>query len=391
MNMKGQAAIAGLGITEVGKVYGRTPTIFAVEAISLALQDAGLLKDDLDGLLISTGVSGITPGIPGALTLELPNALGLCDLKLLNFMNAFGSTAGAMIQYAAMACATGMTKAVACVFADNPIASPDKSAGSVYGLAAPRTTGLKSLNHANGIGAHQFYAMAARRHMELYGTTSEQLGAISVAQRKWAMMNPRAQIRKPMTIADHQDSRMIADPLRLLDCCLVSNGGVAVIVTSAERARSLRQPPVYIWGWGQGHTGPRPDKMVRTGAVTSSQEAYRMAGITPAEVDICEFYDCYTYTALVTIEDYGFCPKGEGGPFVEDGKTGPGGSLPVNTGGGQLSSYYMWGMTPLSEAVIQARGQGGERQVPKHDIVLASGNGGVLDYHSTLVLSPQSN
>jgi acetyl-CoA acetyltransferase len=306
-------------------------------------------------------------------------------------MNAFGSTVGAMVQYAAMACATGMTKAVACVFADNPIASPDKSAGSVYGLAAPRTTGLKSLNLANGIGAHQFYAMGARQHMELYGTTSEQLGAIAVAQRKWALMNPRAQMSKPITLEDHQASRMISDPLRLLDCCLVSNGGVAVIVTSAELARTLKQPPVYIWGWGQGHPGPRKDKLVRTGAAISSQEAYRMAGITPAEVDICELYDCYTYTALVTIEDYGFCSKGEGGPFVEDGKTGPGGSLPVNTGGGQLSSFYMWGMTPLSEAVIQARGQGGERQVPKHDIILSSGNGGALDYHSTLVLSPLPN
>ncbi|MHB1128320.1 MAG: thiolase family protein [Bacillota bacterium] len=385
--MKGQAAIAGLGITQMGKVYGSTSTDFAVEAISLALEDAGLKKDDLDGLLINVGVSGLTPGTPGALGIDLQNYLGLCDLKLLNVMNGYGSTTGAMVQFAAMACATGMTNAVACVFADNPLVA-DKSTGSAY-ASVPRITGLASLNSANGIfGVNPHYAMAARRHMELYGTTSEQLGAIAVAQRKWAMMNSRAQMRTPMTLEDHQASRMIVEPFHLFDCCLVSNGGVAVIVTSSERARSLRQPPVYIWGWGQGHPGSRPDKMVRTGGVVSSQTAYRMAGITPTDVNICEFYDCYTYTVLVTLEDYRFCSKGEGGPFVEDGKTGPGGSLPVNTGGGQLSSYYMWGMTPLSEAVIQARGQGGERQAPKNDIIIVSGNGGVLDYHSTLVLSP---
>lgn len=378
--MKGKTAIVGLGITEMGKVFGRTSTDFAVEAVALALEDAGLKKEELDGLLINAGVS------PG-LGLDLQNALGLKDLSLLNVMNSYGSTAGAMVQWAAMACAAGMARAVACVFADAPL-GPEKGGGRAYGAGRP-ATGLASMYNAGGIlGATPFYALAARRHMELYGTTSEQLGAIAVAQRKWAVMNPRAQLKMPITIAEHQASRLIVEPFHLLDCCLVSNGGVAVIITGAELARDLRQPPVYIWGWGQGHPGPRDDKMVRTGAVASSRAAYRMAGITQADVDICEFYDCYTYTVLVSIEDYGFCPKGEGGSFVEDGKTGPGGSLPVNTGGGQLSGYYMWGMTPLSEGVIQARGQGGERQVPKHDIVLVSGNGGMLDYHSTLVLSP---
>jgi len=387
LDMKGKAAIAGLGLTEMGKVYGRTSTDFATEAIALALEDAGLAKDDLDGLLISRGLMPLLSGVPGELGPELASVLGLPDLALLSVMNSYGATTGAMVQLAAMACATGMAKAVACVHADNPLVA-DKSSGAAYSILPP--SGLASIYPAVGLmGSNVHYAAAARRHMELYGTTSEQLGAIAVAQRKWALMNPRAQMKKPMRLADHQASRMICDPLRLLDCCLVSNGGVAVIVTSAERARSLRQPPVYIWGWGQGHPGPRPDKMTHTGAIASGQAAYQMAGINPADVDICEFYDCYTYTVLVTLEDYGFCEKGEGGPFVEDGKTGPGGSLPVNTGGGQLSSYYMWGMTPLSEAVIQARGQAGERQVPKRDVVLVSGNGGnALVHHSTLVLSP---
>jgi acetyl-CoA acetyltransferase len=235
------------------------------------------------------------------------------------------------------------------------------------------------------------YAIAARRHMDTYGTTSEQFGAIAVAQRAWAGLNPLAQLRDPITLADHQASRMISDPMHLLDCCLVSNGGIALVITTTERAKNLAQPPVEILGWGQGHpgrTGIRNDNFgLSTGAAISGPTALAMAGLSVDEIDLVELYDCYTYTALVTLEDYGFCAKGEGGDFVsEAGMLGPGGKLAVNTGGGQLSSYYMWGMTPLSEAVIQARGQGGARQVAKHDRVLVSGNGGILDYHSTLVL-----
>jgi acetyl-CoA acetyltransferase len=205
-------------------------------------------------------------------------------------------------------------------------------------------------------------------------------------------MNPWAQMRdRELTLEDHQASRYIVEPLHLFDCCLVSNGAVAIIVTSAERARELRQPPVYILGTGQCSPGDNQqagrDPAVFTGATQSGEEAFRMAGLTLADVDVVELYDCYTYTVLVTLEDYGFCGKGEGGAFVEDGKLAPGGSLPVNTGGGQLSAYYMWGMTPMSEGVVQARGQGGERQVPKHDVVLVSGNGGILNYHSTTLLS----
>jgi acetyl-CoA acetyltransferase len=175
---------------------------------------------------------------------------------------------------------------------------------------------------------------------------------------------------------------------------MVSNGGIALVVTTVERARHLRQPPVHLWGAAQAHPGYTmaadcPFGLV-TGAATSGPAAMAMAGIGPADVDVREIYDCYTYTALVTLEDYGFCAKGEGGALAESGALVPGGSLPTNTGGGQLSSYYLWGMTPLSEAVIQARGHGGERQVANHDVVLVSGNGGILDYHATLVLSPQA-
>jgi acetyl-CoA acetyltransferase len=171
----------------------------------------------------------------------------------------------------------------------------------------------------------------------------------------------------------------------------VSNGAVAVIVTSAERARDLPNPPVYLRGFGQVAPGDNQfagrDPLLDTGAKISGEQALRQAGITLADIDLVQLYDCYTYTVLVTLEDYGFCAKGEGGPFVEDGKLGPGGSLPTNTGGGQLSAYYMWGFTPISEAVIQLRGEGGERQVEKSDHALVSGNGGVLNYHSTTIMS----
>jgi acetyl-CoA acetyltransferase len=245
---------------------------------------------------------------------------------------------------------------------------------------------------AGAIGANIHYALAARRHMTTYGTTTEQLGAIAVAQRAWAALNPLAQQREPITLADHQASPWIAEPLHLLDCCLVSNGGVAVIVTTADRAVSLAQPPVHLWGWAQGHPGAAMEHGsalgLRTGAATAGPAALRMAGVALADVDLLELYDCYTFTVLITLEDYGFCPKGEGGPFVTEHVTGPdGGGLAVNTGGGQLSSFYMWGMTPVSEAVIQLRGEGGRRQVPAHDVALVSGNGGVLSTHATLVLA----
>jgi len=218
---------------------------------------------------------------------------------------------------------------------------------------------------AGYFGANTPYALAARRHMAEYGTTQDQLGTIAVGQRRWATMSPLAQMRAPITLDDYHASRWIIEPLHLLDCCLVSNGAVAVIVSSADAAKDMSQPPVYILGMGQGHPGDTgragADWETRTGAQLAAKTAYGMAGVGPGDIDICQIYDCYTYTVLVTLEDYGFCKKGEGGAFVEDGKLGPGGSLPTNTGGGELSGYYMWGMTPLSEGIIQARGQGGER------------------------------
>src|SRR5215831_20197902 len=382
--LRGAAAIAGLGVTPQGKVYGQSPIGFAVDAIRLALDDAGLERGDLDGLLLNPGLAWRDMGMS---SFALQQAMGLRDLRLSATMNLGGATACAMIQHAVQAIAAGVCTTVACVFSDAPLKPPSpqgarSSSGAAYGFA-------RGWEAAYGFfGVNAMYALVARRHMHVYGTTQDQLGAVAVAQRRWANLNPAAQMHdRPLTLDDYRASRWIVEPFHVMDCCLVSNGGLAVIVTSAERARSLRKPPVYIWGMGQGHLGGDPADTLTSGAVLAKEPAFSMAGIGLRDVDVVELYDCYTFTVIVTLEDYGFCPKGEGGPFVAEHHTGPGGRLALNTGGGQLSSFYMWGMTPVSEAVIQVRGDGGARQAARHDVALVSGNGGVLSTHSTLVLS----
>jgi acetyl-CoA acetyltransferase len=384
--------IAGLGLTEMGPVYGRSSASLAAEAVRLAAADAGLSLHEVDGLLTSSGTTG-------GVGLGLQRDLGLFDLRLLSEMQGFGSTAASMVQVASMAVQSGMAEVVACVFADAPL-RPGRAAGDVYGggrrpdqgaAPVPPPAGWGGLLVSAGVvGANTMYALAARRHMLRYGTTEEDFAAIAVAQRAWAVHNPHAQLRDPITVEDHHASRWIAEPFRKLDCCLVSNGGVAVIVTTEERAASLSKPPVHVLGWGQSHPGHlfdrNPDFGLVTGAARSGPEALAMAGLKLSDIEVAQLYDCYTFTVLVSLEDYGFCEKGEGGAFVSSGAIGPEGSLKLNTGGGQLSAYYMWGMTPLSEAIIQVRGDGGERQVHPHDLALVSGNGGVLDHHATLVL-----
>jgi acetyl-CoA acetyltransferase len=382
--LRGAAAIAGLGVTPQGKVYGTNAVGFAVDAIRLALDDAGLTRTDVDGLLVNPGLTWNDQGMG---SFQLQQALGLRDLRLTATMNLGGATACAMIQYATQAIAAGLCHTVACVFSDAPLKPPSPegirtSSGAAYGFAR----GWESAYGFFGVNA--MYALVASRHMHVYGTTQEQLGAIAVAQRRWANLNPQAQLHdRALTLEEYHASRWIAEPFHVFDCCLVSNGGLAVIVTSAERARALRKPPVYVLGMGQGHRGGDAGDTLASGAGLAKGPAFGMAGITLRDVQVIELYDCYTFTVLVTLEDYGFCKKGEGGPFAAEHHTGPGGRLALNTGGGQLSSFYMWGMTPVSEAVIQLRGEGGARQVPQHDVALVSGNGGILSTHSTLVLS----
>ena len=380
------AAIAGLGITPQGRVYGRSAVGWAAEAIRLALEDAGLEREDLDGLVVNPGLSwGPAAGMA---SFAVQQAMGLTGVSWSASISLGGASAGAMIMQAALAVEAGLATHVACVFSDAPLKPPrprdgKKASGSASAYA--HSGGLESAYGVFGVAGR--YALLAQRHMHRFGTTSDHLGSVAVGQRAFAHGNPHAEFQdRPLTLEEYHASRWITEPFHLLDCCLVSNGGVAVIVTSAERARDLPRPPVYLRGMAQGHPGGDPLETLSGGAAMAGPVALRQAGVELTDVDFCELYDCYTFTVLVTLEDYGFCPKGEAGRFIEDGRIGPGGSLPVNTGGGQLSSYYMWGMTPISEAVIQIRGDGGDRQVERNELGLVSGNGGILSTHSTLLL-----
>ncbi|MFW6866999.1 thiolase family protein [Nocardioides sp. CPCC 206347] len=382
------ASIAGLGLTEVGKVFGKTSFELAAEAVSLAAADAGLATTDIDGLLINPALA------QPSLDLTLARRLGLRDLRVLTQLTAFGASAGLMVAQAAQAVDSGAARAVACVFADTP-RSESSSGADAYKAMSLQARGVRSAETAAGLTSttHR-YALAADRYMSTFGVTHDELGAVAVSQRRWAELNPVATMRTPLTLADYHASRWVVEPLHLLDCCLVSNGGAAVIVTTTERARDLRQPPVKIRGWGQGHPAApfRADSTfgLTTGAKASGRAALSMAGMGIDDIQLREIYDCYTYTVLVTLEDYGFCGPGEAGALAASGALGPGGVLPTNTGGGQLSSFYLWGMTPLHEAVMQVRGQAGERQVLDHDTAMVSGNGGVLEHHSTLVLTSEA-
>ena len=385
----GKTAMVGLGITDMTRRrYDVTALDLAVEAVKLALEDCQLPKSKIDGLLVNGNV------MSSEVRNNLQDALGLADLTFLNTMSAGGATAGSMVEYASFAIEAGLASVIALVFADAPLRRETSVANSRYGVPVGPAPGLEGLGRTYGDRGQAAirYALAASRNMHLFGTTSEQLGAIAVAQRQWASLSPLAQKREPITLEDHQSSRMIAEPFRLLDCCLTSNGAVAVIMTSADMAKDGPHPPVFVRGVGQGHPGeparPGRDHGVHTGAVAAGRQALQQAEIGLEDVDVLQIYDSFTYTVLVTLEDYGFCPKGEGGPFVADGRLAVGGSLPCNTGGGQLSGYYAWGFTPLSEGIIQARGTAGERQVAQCDHVMVSGSGGFLNHHSTVILSP---
>ena len=233
--------------------------------------------------------------------------------------------------------------------------------------------------------------MAAREHMLRWGTTHEQLGAVAVAQRAFAVHNERALLRKPITLDDYLASRFVVEPFRLLDCCLETDGAVALVVTSAERARDLRRRPVLIRGaaWGSGRTlysNQQPDATL-TAAARMAPRLWELAGVGPAEIDVAELYDCFTYTVLVQLEDYGFCKKGEAGPLVASGATRLGGSLPVNTHGGFLSEGYVHGLNHVCEAVSQLRGDAGERQVEGAELALSTSQPGYVSGNtSALVL-----
>lgn len=381
------AAITGLGFSELSRKPISSIRDLAIAAIDAAVANAGLQTSDIDGLLLCRSPLATYDDLP----LKIQDDLGFYDLRLLSSVDAEGSSTVQAIQQATMAIRQGMARAVVCVFSDAPLI-PGTSGSSAFNLVMPMT-GIDGWEARYGLfGAVGPYALAARRYMAEYGATEEHLGAYAIANRQWAQRNPLAFLRSPLSMEQYLASRWIVEPFRMLDCAYPVNGAIAVVVTASERAADAPRPAVYIHGLGQGHAGLPGmrgfDREIRTGAEIAGQGAYRMAGVNARDVAMCQFYDAFSYTGIQSLEDYGLCRRGEAAAFVAAGHTAPGGRLPVNTGGGHLSGYYLQGMTPVAEAVLQARGDGGERQVDKRDVILVSGNGGRMDYHAALIVSP---
>ncbi len=375
-DLKDKTAIVGVGYTPQGVVPGRSAMSFLVEAAKNAIEDAGLKKEDIDGLLLQplTSVGQISSFGVGAY-------LGLDSLRFISNQDAMGATAGCQAQHAAMAVTFGLANYVLCLYGEN----------ARSGNPQAYQSGSGERGVFGGFGAAASYGQAARRGMHEFGTGPETWCEIAVSQRKWANLNPRATLyKRTMSREDYFAEPWVAEPLRRADCCLITDGGRAFIVTTAERARDLKQPPVYISGMGQCHHTKDPVQSVfpagLTGARESGQEALKMAGITLKDIDACEIYDCFTYTVEVTLQSYGFFKPGEGKDFFKNNRTGPGGEFPVNTSGGLLSEVYFMGFTPFTEGVMQLRGQCGERQLKNPHLILVSGNGGTLQTHSTTIL-----
>ncbi|HXM57883.1 MAG TPA: acetyl-CoA acetyltransferase [Candidatus Dormibacteraeota bacterium] len=373
------AAIAGVAESDLGEVAPKTAMQLQAEAAREALAEAGLTFADVDALL-SAGGEGYAP------SMALGEYLGIRP-RYTDSTNIGGSSFVAHAGHAYRAIQAGLCEVALITY------------GSTQRSAASRTLGRGGGVRGSGqfegvwglplpVGA---YALAATRHMHEYGTTSEQLAELAVATRAWAVLNPKAFMRDPITVDDVLCSRWIAEPLHLLDCCLVTDGGGAVVIVSAARARDLPKPPVWILGHGESHThlgiASMPD-LTTTPAEHSGAAAFAMAGVRPADVDVAELYDSFTITVLLTLEALGFCGRGESGAFVTGGRTGPGGEFPVNTNGGGLSYCHpgMYGIFTLIEATRQLRGECGPRQVDGARVALANGTGGVLSSAATVVL-----
>ena len=375
-----RTAIAGVGWTEFSKNSGVSTLTLATRAILAALDDAGVPPDELDG--IATFRVG-----DSALPANVAQALGVRDLHYYVDQFGGGSVSHSIVGQAAMAVATGQARHVVCYRALNA-----RSEFRMGGSGRPPVDAVETQYQApyGYFTPPQQFAMAARSHMLRYGTTSEQFGAVAVQQRENARLNPRALMRNPITLDDYLESRWIVEPFRLLDCCLETDGAVAVLVTSAERARDLRRVPVLIRGaaWGSGLTLYAPqDDPTRTSAADLAPRLFAQAGVEPADIDVAELYDCFTYSVIVQLEDYGFCAKGEGGAYAASGALERGGELPVNTHGGFLSEGYVHGLNHVCEAVSQLRGDAGERQVAGAEIALSTGQPGyVAGNTSALVL-----
>ncbi len=388
--LRGAAAIVGVAdaVSPTGELEG---SLRAIEAavIREALDDAGLTLADVDGVC-----SNLSAG--WAPSMELAEYLGIAP-RWTDSTQTGGSSFEIHVEHAAAAIALGLCEVVIVVYAATPRSS-FKRGGPGFGSrqATPGPTPGAEFELPYGMrmpmGA---YALAASRHMAEFGTTSEQLAQIAVDTRRWATMNPRARLQDPITVEDVLASPFEASPLHKLDCCLVTDGAGCVVLTSAERARTLCKPPVLVLGTGTCHThsmiSEMPD-LTTTGAAVSGPLAFERAGLAPADVDVVQLYDSFTITVLLLLEDLGFCPKGEGGRFVADGVLAPGGALPANTTGGGLAYTHpgMFGIFLLVEAARQLRGECGPRQVPGAEVALAHGSGGVLSAMCTIILGTEA-
>jgi acetyl-CoA acetyltransferase len=370
--LRASTAVVGVGHGGFGEAPCYSTLEILAEAVNAALADAGLQLSDVDGLFTGSA-SHFMP------TLSVAEYLGL-QPRFSDGSMIGGSSFVAHTLNATLALQAGLCDVALICYGSN-----QRTAGG-------RLVSMSEPQPYEAIYGPRYpissYALAAARHMHDYGTTRENLADVAVAARGWAQLNPEAFARAPLTREEVLSARMISDPLTKLDCCLVTDGGGAVIMTRADRAKDMPKPPVYFLGAGLGHFHRQitqmPDLTV-TAASLSGPRAFEMAGLGPDDVDVLELYDAFTINPILFLEDLGFCAKGEGGPFVADGAIAPGGRLPVNTNGGGLSCVHpgMYGLFTVIEAVRQVRGECGERQVPGVEVGLAHGNGGVLSSQVT--------
>lgn len=373
--LRGKTAIVGIGTAGTGEAPGRSAIELLGEASLNAIADAGLNLSDVDGIFAATS----THAFP---TLSVGEYLGIRP-RFFDGTNVGGASFEAHLLHAALALDAGLCDVALICYGSNQ----RTAGGRLVSMSEPQVWEAP-FKPRMPLTA---YALAASRHMHQFGTTREQLAEVAVAARGWANLNPAAFARGPLSVADVLASRMISDPLTVLDCCLVTDGGAACVMTRADRARHLARPPVYFLG-GAGAQWHRtistmPDLTI-TAASESGPRAMAHAGISLADVKLAMLYDAFTICTLLFLEDLGFCPKGEAGRFVEGGAIGPGGKLAVNTNGGGLSCVHpgMYGLFLIVEAVTQLRGKAGERQVKDCDVALVHGNGGTLSAQVTAVL-----
>ena len=376
ISLRDQACVTGVG--ETVYMRGSSSSAFELQLQSslTAIADAGLTPKDIDGIIPIGIVSGTAD--------DFIENFGIADLRFSALIPHGGASPVMALQCAAAAVATGACNHVLITFGRNVTGKVGNRAGARI-HTMPQFHYVTEFEYPIGAAAPaQLYAPMARRHMELYGTTPEHFAEVAIACREHALLNDNAIMKKPITLDDHRNSRMISDPFRLLDCSLESDGGAAVIVSSAERAADLRQRRVYIAGVAEGHPDmpgsitQRPD-MTSLGIAKAAERAFRMAGVARADIDLVELYDCFTYVVIRQLEDLGFCKKGEGGPFIEGGRLRLGGELPCNTHGGLLSQAHVWGLNHVVELVRQLRGQAGRAQVQDAQVGLVTGYGDMGD------------